>query len=74
MILIKYKERRFIDKYTCIDTVKIITVQNFAFASGNLLYYKKDRFNYLVISKSDLISEFDLNSEDKEFLKHGLPF
>lgn len=49
------RQRRFIDKYTCIDTeLKPITLNNFV-CSGGLIYYKKDRFNWLDFSVEDIL-------------------
>lgn len=53
---ITYRKRIFLDRYTCIDKPISTRVICFAFVQGDLLYYKKDRFNYLVISKNDLLS------------------
>lgn len=55
-MIITYRKRIFLDTYMCIDKPISTRVICFAFAQGDLLYYKKDRFNYLVISKNDLLS------------------
>ena len=49
-----YKERIFLDRYRCIDTVKKINVIKKAFIQGGLTYFKIDNFNYFIID-SDLI-------------------
>jgi hypothetical protein len=54
-MIVTYKERQFLTKYTCKDSIIKITVQKFAFQQGDLLYFKKDSFNYIVIAKNDLI-------------------
>lgn len=53
MCKIKYYTRGFIDKYKCIDRLVTTTVLSDkpAFISGDLYYFKKDRFNYLVLFK-----------------------
>ena len=50
---ITYYTRKFIDQYICIDIPITTTVLSDkpAFISGGLFYFKKDRFNYLVLSK-----------------------
>ena len=55
MCKIKYYTRNFIDKYRCIDIPVTTTVLSDkpAFISGDLFYFKKDRFNYLVLSKGN---------------------
>jgi hypothetical protein len=52
MLNVTYKERCFIDKYTCIDNIKNIIVKNKAFTQGDLVYFKKDNFNYFVIENN----------------------
>ena len=53
MCKIKYYTRDFIDKYKCIDRLVTTTVLSDkpAFISGDLYYFKKDNFNYLVLFK-----------------------
>lgn len=48
MIIATYTERRFIDRFTCIDTERTIKAIS-AFVQGGLTYFKTDRFNYKVI-------------------------
>ena len=53
MCKIQYYVREFIDNYRCIDrlvTTKVLSDKP-AFISGELSYFKKDKFNYLVLSK-----------------------
>lgn len=54
-MIITYKERQFLTKYTCRDNIIKTSVRKFAFQQGDLLYFKKDDFNYIVIAKNDLI-------------------
>lgn len=53
MCKIKYYTRRFIDQYRCIDIPVTTTVLSDkpAFTSGDLYYFKKDKFNYLILFK-----------------------
>ena len=53
MCKIQYYVREFIDKYRCIDSLVTTTVisDKPTFTSGDLFYFKKDEFNYLVLSK-----------------------
>ena len=55
-MIIKYRERIFIDKYRCIDIVKEINA-NRMFESGGLLYIYKDRYNIMTIAKEDVIEK-----------------
>lgn len=52
---IVYYRREYIDKYRCIDYPCIDFVINDvpAFKQGDLFYFKKDNFNYLVLSKGN---------------------
>lgn len=53
MCKITYYTREFIDNYKCIDVPVTTTVLSDkpAFTSGDLFYFKKDEFNYLVLFK-----------------------
>ena len=53
MCKIQYYVREFINNYRCINRLVTTTVLSDkpAFISGELSYFKKDRFNYLVLSK-----------------------
>ena len=55
MCKITYYTRKFIDQYRCTDIPVTTTVLSDkpAFISGGLFYFKKDRFNYLVLSKGN---------------------
>lgn len=55
MTRITYRERRFIDKFCCIDTKHTINLYK-TWEVGNLIYGYKDRFNVVCISKEDIIS------------------
>ena len=48
MIIVTYIERRFIDRFTCIDTEQTIKALSF-FVRGGLTYFRIDRFNYKAI-------------------------
>ena len=48
MIIITYIERRFIDRFTCIDTEQTIKALS-SFVQGGLTYFRIDRFNYKAI-------------------------
>lgn len=51
---IVYYRREYIDKYSCIDYPCIAFVVNdVPFKQGDLFYFKKDNFNYLVLSKGN---------------------
>ena len=58
MLKVIYRERHFLDKYRCID----YTRELFAYSywqdgiSGELYYFKVDRFNYKVIGIEDTIN------------------
>ena len=53
MIIVTYIERRFIDRFTCIDTEQTIKALS-SFVQGGLTYFRIDRFNYKVV-ETDLI-------------------
>ena len=50
-----YYRREYIDKYRCIDYPIVGFVINDvpAFKQGDLFYFKKDNFSYLVLSKGN---------------------
>ena len=48
MIIVTYIERRFLDRFTCIDTEKTIKALS-SFIQGGLTYFRIDRYNYKVI-------------------------
>ena len=37
------------DKFKCFDTYRKVRVKGLAFKQGELFYFKKDGFNYLVV-------------------------
>lgn len=37
------------DRFKCFDTYRNVKVKNLAFRQGELFYFKKDEFNYLVV-------------------------
>ena len=55
MCKIKYYMREYIDEYRCIDRLVTTTVisDKPSFISGDLYYFKKDKFNYLVLFKGN---------------------
>ena len=52
---IVYYRREYIDKYRCIDypCIDFVVDDVPAFKQGGLFYFKKDNFNYLVLSKDN---------------------
>ena len=54
-MIVKYRVRRFIDRFTCIDTEATVHLLR-AWKSGGLLYGYKDRFNVVSIAKDDILS------------------
>ena len=55
-MLVKYRDRNYIDKYKCIDSVKTFRALS-SFDSGGLRYYKVDAFNYKVVEINMIIEE-----------------
>lgn len=58
-MIVIYRHRVYLDKYRCIDYERCIRVISFAFRQGDLLYYRKNEFEYFVICKEDLIKEVE---------------
>ena len=58
MLKVIYRERVFIDNYKCIDNLKELHAWSYFTGgiSGNLYYFKLDRFNYKTLSGEDVIS------------------
>lgn len=58
MLKVIYRERVFIDKYKCIDYPKEFRAWSYFTSgiSGDLYYFKLDRFNYKTLAKEDIIS------------------
>ena len=54
-MIIAYKERRFLDRYSCVDTIKQARVLEKSFTSGGMTYFKKDNFNYFVVDTDFII-------------------
>lgn len=54
-MIITYRERTFFNKYKCIDTIKKIHVIKKAFTQGELVYFKKNNFDYFVIENNFII-------------------
>lgn len=57
-MIVKYKERRYIDKYRCIDTCREIEIMR-PWKTGGLLYGYTDRYNVISICVSDIIEMKD---------------
>lgn len=47
---ITLRERRYLDRYRCVDSYREIQVGELAFKQGDLFYFKKGRFEYLVLA------------------------
>ena len=58
MLKVIYRERQFINKYKCIDNLKELHAHSYFTGgiSGDLYYFKLDRFNYKTLAKEDIIS------------------
>ena len=54
-MVVTYRERTFIDRYTCIDRERTLTAIS-SFVQGGLTYFKLDRFNYKVVETDFIIS------------------
>ncbi len=52
---VKYRQRRFIDKYTCTDK---IVERHFVYAwvVNGLTYFKKNQFDVFTVATEDIIS------------------
>ena len=48
MIIVTYIDRRFIDRFTCIDTEQTIKALSL-FVQGGLTYFRINHFNYKVV-------------------------
>ena len=57
MIIVTYIERRFIDRFTCIDTERTLKALS-TFIQGGLTYFKIDRYNYKVV-ETELIKSIN---------------
>ena len=53
MVIVTYIERRFIDRFSCIDTERTIKALS-SFTQGGLTYFRINRFDYKVI-ETDII-------------------
>ena len=51
---ITYRERRYLDRYRCIDTPTTFYAESI-WSQGGLLYCRTDRFNIKVIEKDFII-------------------
>ena len=55
MIIVTYIERRFIDRFTCIDEERTIKALS-SFVNGGSTYFRINRFNYKVIETDSIKS------------------
>ena len=55
MIIVTYIERRFIDRFTCIDEERTIKALS-SFVNGGLTYFRINSFNYKVIETDSIKS------------------
>ena len=55
-MLVKYRDRSYIDKYKCIDSLKTFRALS-SFDNAGLRYYKIDAFNYKVVEINMIIEE-----------------
>lgn len=55
-MIVKYKERLFIDRFKAIDSIKELHAVG-KFEQGGLVYYKINAFSYIAIAKEFVISE-----------------
>lgn len=55
MVKVIYRERHFIDRFKCIDYKKELKALSY-WQSGDLYYFKVDRFNHKVLAIEDTIS------------------
>ena len=55
MLKVIYRERVFIDKYKCLEYKKELKALSY-WQSGDLYYFKVDRFNHKVLAIEDTIS------------------
>ena len=58
MVKVIYRDRIFLDRFKCIDNLKEFRAWSYFTGgiSGNLYYFKLDRFNYKTLAKEDIIS------------------
>ena len=55
MVKVIYRERHFIDRFKCIDYKKELKALSY-WQSGELYYFRLDRFNCKTLSKEEIIS------------------
>ena len=58
MLKVIYRDRVFIDRFRCIDNLKELYACSYFTGgiSGNLYYFKLDRYNYKTLAGEDIIS------------------
>lgn len=54
------KERHMLDRFRCIDYYKTVKVIGLAFKQGDLFYFKKNRFEYVVVSYNEKENVYEL--------------
>ena len=47
---ITVRERHMLGQFKCIDYYRVVNVMGLAFKQGDLFYFKKNRFEYVVVS------------------------
>ena len=55
MLKVTYRERHFIDRFRCIEYKKELKALSY-WQSGDLYYFRLDRFNYKVLAIEDTIN------------------
>ena len=55
MLKVTYRERIFLNRFRCIDYKKELKALSY-WRSGDLYYFKIDRFNYKVLGVGDTIN------------------
>ena len=61
MIIVKYVERKFIDRFRCVDTERTLKALSM-FTQGGLTYFKINGFEYKVI-ETDFIKSIKDNRQ-----------
>ena len=54
------KERSMLDQFRCRDVYKTVKVLGLAFKQGDLFYFKKNRFEYVVVSYNEKENVYEL--------------
>lgn len=70
-MIVKYRERIFLDKYRCMD--KVTTVELYKpWRAGSLLYGYIDRFNIVSIAVEDILEVKQWKVSEQRYKKGGL--